>query len=299
MTLTRRDAGALVLLTLMWGVNWPMMKFALREVSPLWFRAITMGGGAIGLWLFFRWHGVPMRLPRAEVLRVFWLALPNIVGWHFFSILGLKELASGRAAILGFTMPVWTVLIGLLLTHERMTARLWVSVVAAVSAVALLSAQELALLAGRPLGVVWMQLGALCWALGTLLMRHTATTLPNEAVTVWMMLMGAAFFWTVAPLAEPLPRPAAFGAAMWGALAYGVVLNYGYAQVLWFGLARRLPPSAISFSIMAVPLVGALSATLIIGETPRAADWAAALAITLAIAGALLPARRTAQSGPP
>ena len=74
--------------------------------------------------------------------------------------------------------------------------------------------------------------------------------------------MGAAFFWTVAPLAEPLPQPGAFSTAMWAALLYGVFLNYGYAQVLWFGMARRLPPTAIAFSIMAVPLVGTLSATM-------------------------------------
>ncbi len=302
MTLTRRDAGLLVLLTLMWGVNWPMMKFSLREVSPLWFRAITMGGGALGLLLFFALRGVPMRLPRSEIARVFWLALPNIVGWHFFSILGLRELASGRAAILGFTMPVWTVLIGLLLTHERMTPRVWISVVAAATAVALLSAQELALLAGRPLGVLWMQAGALCWAGGTILMRHTRTTLPNEAVTVWMMLMGAAFFWCVAPWSAPAPDPRQFSGPMWGSLLYGVFLNYGYAQVLWFGMARRLPPSASAFSIMAVPLVGTLSAMAITGETPRWADWLAAVAIMVAIASALLP-RRTdhakARSAPP
>ena len=47
--LTRRDAAALALMTLMWGVNWPVMKFALREVSPLWLRALTMGGGALAL----------------------------------------------------------------------------------------------------------------------------------------------------------------------------------------------------------------------------------------------------------
>ncbi len=161
----------------------------------------------------------------------------------------------------------------------------------AVAAVALLSAQELSQLAGRPLGVLWMQLGALSWAVGTLLMRRTRTTLPNEAVTVWMMLIGSAFFWCVAPWAEPLPSPSTFGIAMWAALAYGMFLNYGYAQVLWFGMARRLPPSASAFSIMAVPLVGTLSAAALIGETPRLADWFAAIAITVAIASALLPRR--------
>lgn len=291
MTLTRRDAGLLVLLTLMWGVNWPMMKFSLREVTPLWFRALTMSGGALMLMLFYLARGSTMRLPRSEWARVAWLALPNIVGWHFFSILGLKELASGRAAILGFTMPVWTVLIGLLLTHDRMTPRVWISVAGAAAAVALLSAQELAQLAGRPLGIVWMQLAAVSWALGTLLVRRSSTALPVEALTVWMMMVGAAFFWAVAPLAEPAPDFAAFSAPMWASLAYGVFLNYGWAQVLWFGMARRLPPAASAFSIMAVPLVGTLGATVIVGETPGALDWLAAAAVVTAIASALLPRR--------
>jgi drug/metabolite transporter (DMT)-like permease len=139
-----------------------------------------------------------------------------------------------------------------------------------------------------------MQVAAACWAMGTLMMRRTATTLPTEAVTVWMMLMGAAFFLVAAPLAEPLPQPAAFSAAMWASLAYGVLLNYGYAQVLWFGLARRLPPAASAFSIMAVPLVGTLSAMAIVGERPQPADLLAAVAIMVAIGAALLPRRATA-----
>jgi drug/metabolite transporter (DMT)-like permease len=291
MTLTRRDAGLLLLLTLMWGINWPMMKFSLREITPLWFRALTMSGGALMLMLFFVARGADMRLPRREWARVAWLALPNIIGWHFFSILGLKELASGRAAILGFTLPVWTVLIGLLLAHDRMTPRVWISVAGVAAAVALLSAQELAQLAGRPLGIVWMQLAAMSWALGTLLVRRSSTALPVEALTVWMMLVGAAFFWVVAPLTEPRPDFAAFSGPMWVSLAYGVFLNYGWAQVLWFGMARRLPPAASAFSIMAVPLVGTLGATVIVGETPGALDWLAAAAVVTAIASALLPRR--------
>jgi drug/metabolite transporter (DMT)-like permease len=280
-----------VLLTLMWGVNWPMMKFSLRELSPLYFRAVTMSGGALCLLAFFAWRGVDMRLPSwREAGRVAWLALPNIVGWHFFSILGLKELASGRASILGFTMPVWTVLVGALLAHEKLHARVYVSVVAAVAAVALLSAHELASLAGRPIGVLWMQLAALSWAVGTLMMRRTQSALPTEAVTVWMMLLGAVFFWVVAPIAEPAPTWQ-FSGAMWASLAYGVFLNYGYAQIIWFGLARELPPSASAFSIMAVPVVGTLAATLIVGERPGWTDLVAIVCVSVAIACALQPRR--------
>ena len=92
MTLTRRQLVLLAALTLMWGLNWPMMKFSLRELSPLHFRAITMSGGTLTLLLVFALRGVDLRLSRANAWRVAVLALPNIIGWHLCSIIGLAQL---------------------------------------------------------------------------------------------------------------------------------------------------------------------------------------------------------------
>ena len=220
MTLTRRQWLLLGVLTLLWGLNWPMMKTSLREVSPLCFRAITMGGGTLTLIAFFAWRGVPLAVSRAQALRLAWLALPNIVGWHLCSIIGLAQLPAGRAGILAFTMPVWTVLITVLLFGERMNPRAWLAVVAAIGAVGLLAANELLALAGRPAGVLWLQAGALSWALGTVLMRRSELPLPTEAVTVWMMVFGSLFFCVVAPLAEPWPAWQAWHSATWWSLQF-------------------------------------------------------------------------------
>jgi drug/metabolite transporter (DMT)-like permease len=132
-----------------------------------------------------------------------------------------------------------------------------------------------------------MQVAALCWAFGTILMRRTRLALSTLTITVWMMLFSAVAFWLVAPLLEPWPRWQ-FSVPMWAALAWGVAINYGIAQVVWFDLARTLPPTASAFSIMAVPVVGTVSAIAIVGEVPRWQDWVAALFVILAIASALL-----------
>ena len=292
--IARAQLAGLVGLTLVWGLNWPLMKFSLRELSPLYFRAVTMTGGALMLLAWYRLRGMPMRLPRAALGPVLLLALPNIFGWHLFSILGVRELASGRAATLGFTMPIWTVLLGALFFGQGLSRRALVGVVCAGSAVTLLVAHEITALAGRPLGVLWMQLAAVSWALGTILMRRSALKLPTEALTVWMMALSSAGFWLVASALEPAPLWR-FSAPMWAALAWGAAMNYGVAQVIWFGLARTLPPQASTFAIMAVPLVGTLSAALIVGEVPGALDFVAAGFIMLAIASALLPSRQNAR----
>ena len=87
--------------------------------------------------------------------------------------------------------------------------------------------------------------------------------------------------------------------ATWWSLAYGVFLNFGDAQIIWFGLARALPAQASAFAVMAVPLVGIASATAIVGKVPQATDWLAALFIAVAIASATAPATRPLRSDNP
>ena len=295
--ITRKQLLALVAITLMWGINWPMMKYSLRELSPLYFRALTMTAGATWLCLFYRIRGVRMLPQGAEWGTVVKLGLPNMLGWHTAAILGVKELASGRAAILGFTMPIWTVLIGTLFLGEKLTARIAVAVVAVACAIGLLISHEAGTLAGRPVGIAWMELAALLWAAGTILIRRTRITLPAETLTVWMMVLTCLCLWTFAFVLEPWPSWQ-FSGPMWGSLAYGAFINYGFSQIIWFGMARNLPPATSAMSIMAVPLVGTLGATFIVGEWPLWEDYVAMLCVVVAIAAVLLPTRPSNNTNP-
>jgi drug/metabolite transporter (DMT)-like permease len=293
--ISRRQIWGLVALTLMWGINWPMMKYSLRELSPLYFRALTMSFGALWLFSYYRLKGVRMWPQAAEWRGVMTLGLPNMLGWHTLSILGVKELASGRAAILGFTMPIWTVLLGVLMFKEKLTLRLVFAMVAVALTIGLLTFNELTALSGKPLGIVWMELAALCWAAGTLMMRRAHLTLPMETLTVWMLVLASVCLWVFAAVLEPWPSWH-FSAPTWGSLAYGALINYGFAQLIWFGMARHLPPATSAMSVMAVPMVGTLSATLIVNEMPGWQDLVAVLCVMVAIAAVLLPPRQPAKA---
>jgi drug/metabolite transporter (DMT)-like permease len=267
------------------------MKLSLQELSPLYFRASTMLLGALWLFVYVARRGERMWPARAEWATIAWLGLPNVLGWHTLSIFGVKELASGRAAILGFTMPIFTVLIGAAFFGERITPRVRIAVVCAGIAIGLLLWHELQSLSGRPVGIAWMLGAAFCWGLGTLMFRRAHFTLSPMVITVWMLLLGSAVVWGLALALEPLPRPSGFSTPMWISLVYGVFINYGVAQLIWFGMARDLPPATSAMSVMAIPLVGTLSAALIVGEVPHWQDWVAIGFVMMAIASVLLPPR--------
>ena len=150
---TRIQLALLVLLTLVWGINWPVMKLGVSGFPALSFRAVSMLLGLPVLALVLVVLKVPFHLPRRHWAEFFWLTATNMLVWHVCIILALKTLTSGRAAILGYTMPIFSALIGAWLYSSVLTRRGWLGVSAAACGVCLLLWHELTTLAGKPLGV--------------------------------------------------------------------------------------------------------------------------------------------------
>jgi len=116
-------AGLLLLavLTVLWGVNWPMMKLAVAEV-PVWtFRSICLLGAGAGFVLICRFAGQSFRIPRGQIRQLLVVSLFNVTIWHICSATGLVHLAASRAAIIAFTMPLWAAVLAVPVLGERPT----------------------------------------------------------------------------------------------------------------------------------------------------------------------------------
>jgi drug/metabolite transporter (DMT)-like permease len=288
--LTRRDLLLLAALTLAWGLNWPAMKVGVAEFPPMLFRTLVLGGGVMVLLVFMRATGVSLAVPRRDWGLVLWLALPNVIIWHVVSVLALRMLPSGRAAILGYTMPVWAVLIGLLLYAERPRRAHWWGVAAALAGTLLLLSSEFTQLAGSPLGTLLMLLAAAAWGWGTHLMRRHLTHLPTLTLGFWM-LAAAIPVVLAATLLFEIPQWRAPLALEWASILYNIFIAIAFCHIVWFGLARTLPPAASGLSVMMIPVLGVFSSMWLLGEQPHWQDYAALALILVALATVLLPSK--------
>lgn len=290
--LSRQQLVLLVLLTIAWGINWPVMKLGVTAYPPLSFRAISMWLGLPVLTLGLLVLKVPFRIPRRDWRELLWLTATNMFVWHVCIIFAVRTLSSGRAAILGYTMPIFSAVIGALVFQTPLARRAWVGVGAAALGVLLLLWHELTNMAGRPFGVGLALLAAAVWALGTQTLRRSRIEAPALTISFWMTVLTAVLMAVLAAVFESsqwrMPDATASGAIL-----YNAILIFGFAQAVWIVLARGLPPVASTLSVMMIPVLGVFSGALWLREALHWQDWAAVLLMVVAIASVLWPARRT------
>ncbi len=277
--LSTRDLVLLIALTLTWGFNWPVMKYGVQELAPLYFRTLCIAGGLAVLYAYARAARISLAVPRGGWLAIVKLAIPNAIIWHVLVIIAMKLLPAGRAAILGYTMPVWVVVCGLLFFNEKPTRRQAFGVAAAFAATVLLLGSELRSLAGRPLGAALMLAAAAAWGYGTHLFRSHLREMPALAITFWMLAMTLPVLLALS-IAFELPQWRNPDAVEWISIVYNMVLAIAFCHAVWAHLARTLPPVASGLSVMMIPVVGVFSSVWLLGEQPLWQDFAA-LALTL------------------
>lgn len=292
--LSREGLFLLAGLALGWGINWPIMKVVVAEVPPLTFRGLCLIAGGLGVLVIACFSGLQLTIPRGSLTRLLWLAFFNIVGWNICATYGVAMLPSGRAALLGYTMPIWCVPLSVWWLDEAFSLRRAVALLLGVSGIAALMGTEILHLARAPIGVLLMIVAAMSWACGMVLLKRWQIATSTVVLTGWIMLMGGIPMMIAAAFVDGLPTHLPSIAASLG-LLYNVVVGFMFGYWAWNRLVLLVPVSVSSLSSLITPLVGVAAGAWMLGEQPGWAEfWAAVM-----ILGAVVVINRGAAPQPP
>ncbi|RYX92304.1 MAG: DMT family transporter [Comamonadaceae bacterium] len=252
-------------LTLVWGTNWVLFPLAVREVSIWTFRAICLLGSGSLVLIFARLRGMSLHVPRAERRTLVLAGLTYLVVWNLASTYAAVLLPSGQAAILGFTMPIWAVLLTWLFLRERPSARLMAGIVLAAAGVGLLAFAARNAFASAPLGFAAGLVAGLGWAGGTLILKRAGLTTPPIVSTGWQLIVAGVPIAAIA-LFKGAGHPFDVSWTSVLVMGYITIMPMALGNVLWFSIVNMLPASVSGLSAVMVPMVAMVTGALVRAE---------------------------------
>jgi drug/metabolite transporter (DMT)-like permease len=271
--------AALLLMVLIWGINFPVAKGALAELSPLAFNALRFPLAALVVFAALRRRGGVFLWPaRGDRRRVFGLGVLGNVVYQQFFIFGLALTRAGTASLLLAATPIITALLSAGLGHERVGVRTWLGVIATFAGIALVVAFGPAADAGGAslLGDLLMIGASISWAVYTVGSRSLIERYGSVQFTAWTLWTGAVGLCLIGLPSVVRTDLGAVSPGAWFGVVYAGALSIGIAYLIWYYGVRLIGNTRTAAYSNLVPVVALVAAWLQLGEVPSAGQLAGA-----------------------
>lgn len=275
----------------MLGGAWPITKYAVPAIPPLWFAVGRAGFAALAAATLLAFLGRLFLPPRREWPSVCIIALLQIGGFFALSHAALPHVPAGRTAILANVTTIWVPALALLVLREDIPPARWLAAAFGLAGVAVM-AGPWAIDWSAP-DVLWghaLLLGAaLSWSIAIVALRARPPLVPMLDLLPWSFGGAALLLLPLALRSGPPPGLEA-GWGPWAALL-GVGL-IGAPIGTWCILAAqtRLPAMVVSIGFLATPAAGIGLATVWLGEP---LGWDLLIGSALIMLGVVFAAQRT------
>lgn len=280
---------AMIVVVLIWGLNFSLAKIALAELPPLPFAALRFGTAAALLWLILRWREGSRRPSGPALRKLIWIGIVGNTLYQAGFVYGLSLTSAANASLLIATTPALVAFAGALLGIEPLRRNTVGGIALAFAGVALvLFSKGLAFSGEHIVGDLLLVGCAVAWTAYTLGVRSMGGELSPLAITTWTMVTGAPGLVLMSiPQLLTLDWAGVSGPA-WGGLAYSSLFALVVAYVLWNNSVRVAGSTRTAIYGCAIPLCAALFAWPLLGEQPT---WFHAAGAALIVAGVLLTRR--------
>ena len=206
------------------------------------------------------------------------------------SVSAMMFAATGRVAMLAYTMPIWAALFAWLVLGDRLLRIHIAALALCVAGMTILIwplAQTTSLV-----GLLIAMSIAVSWAAGTVYVKWARMTGDPEANAAWQVVIAFAIVLLLLPFFEGGLHLSQAHSKAFGAAIFAGLVGSGLAYFLWFGIIGRVSAMTASLGVLSAPVIGVVSTALLLGEIPTFSDVIGYVLILAASICVLLPARR-------
>ena len=271
---------ALMLLCLIWGYNWVVMKNALHFSGPYDFAALRTILGALCLFIVMVVLKKPFKIQ--EIPRLIVLGLLQTAGFTGLLVWALVEGGAGKTAVLTYTMPFWTMLLAWPLLGEKLSGWQWPA--ALFSLMGILFILDPLHLGTDIFSMFLAIVSGISWALAVILAKKLQARSPHLdliSLTAWQMLFGSIPIVVIALVTHSTPIE--WNRYFIGALIYNSVFGNAIAWLLWLYALRHLSAGIATMTTTVCPVIAVIASSIELHETIKPYEFLGMLFIGLSL----------------
>lgn len=289
----------LLVMALIWGTNYSVIKAAFRELDPQAFNALRMVIASvaflavIGTLQLRPLHAAgsvatifqtPTRVTRRDLIELIGLGVIGHFLYQYFFIGGLALTTVANSSLLLAATPVVIALLSAAWGHERVGLRHSIGALLSMAGIYIVIGHNVTIHGRGVTGDLMMVAAVVCWAIYTLGARRLVSRHSPVGVTGMSMAIGTLLY---VPVMWPHISSVAWSTLSvrtWLSIFYSAIFALGVAYTIWYAAVRQIGSARTSVYSNIIPLVAMATAVVFLGEPLTATQAAGAATVLVGVA---------------
>ena len=273
-----------IMLCLIWGSTWLVIKLGLQDAPPLWAAALRFILAAALLYGIN--HVAKQRYPVGwrNKWRATWPGIFTFFGSYALTYMGENHISSALAAILFSVFPFLVMgLMPLMVKTERVGIRSLIGAVVGFAGVVVIFAEPVQIGSNTLIGMIFLILSPTCAAIGSVSVKAYLHDEPVFPMITLQMTVGAILLTLAAFVFEPFSdfkfTTTSVGAIVFLAI-FGSIITFGS----YFWLLKRVRLVTMSMIALITPVVAMFMGYLFLKEELTVGNYIGAALVLMGVA---------------
>jgi drug/metabolite transporter (DMT)-like permease len=303
--------GLLLLMTIIWGTNYAIVKHAFLDMDPQAFNAVRVivassTFAAVMVWMQWRArrartqpagvaaHAVPAgllagvfhtteRITAREWLGLIGLGIVGHCLYQYCFVAGLSQTSVANSALLIAATPVLIAVATAASGQERVGWQHWLGVALSLTGIYIVVGQGAHIGGSSLRGDLTMSVAVVCWTIYTLGARPLMRRHSPVGVTGLSMLIGSVIYVPAVSGHLRAVRFAAVSPVTWLTIVYSALFALCIAYTIWYAAVREIGSARTSIYSNLVPVVAMVTAVVFLGEALAVRKLVGAAAVLVGV----------------
>jgi drug/metabolite transporter (DMT)-like permease len=260
---------SLVLMALIWSVNFSVVKFGTTLVDPLAYNGMRVSLAAV-LLLSIAFAARTPFPPWPTIASLLALGVLGNGVYQLFFVEGIAHTRASDAALVIAASPAFIAIIGRVRGVERVRPRAAAGIALSITGIAIVVLGTAQGTAGQAtiLGDLLVLCGSLAWAIYTVLLKPYTEQVNGLQLSAFTMTGGALALMSVAWPAVVHASWSTMPGLGWAAILYSGIFALVVAYYIWYRGVRIIGPTRTAMYSNLQPIIAVVVAWIMLGETP-------------------------------